>query len=184
MSAPDPVPALVAERNKIWHSNDGDGSNPAISDDERERRVKSVCDQVNVLDNRIADIVAPSVDGILAQFELLMELTDEGTDRWSDNRDRRLMEAIKAGLRNQTGEGKGAGPPRRGVSLRPTKRDTRNVSLFRSKGAATGGRRWPALGNRSQDKSAGLFSGYTRRSTLEVERRPIVRFSVLAQCQP
>jgi hypothetical protein len=104
MRAPDPVSALVAERNKIWHSNDGDGRNPAISDDERERRVKSVCDQVNVLENSIADIVAPSADGILAQFELLMELTEP--TGWSDNRDRRLMEAIKAGLRNLTGDSK------------------------------------------------------------------------------
>jgi hypothetical protein len=105
MSAPDPVPALVAERMKIWHSNDGDASNPAISDDEKERRSGIVCDQVNELDNRIADMVAPSAAGILAQLELLLELKDEGTD-WADDRDRRLIEAVKAGLRKQTGDAK------------------------------------------------------------------------------
>jgi hypothetical protein len=98
MSAPDPVPALVAERMKIWHSNDFD-ENHGLSDAERQKRSEIVCDQVDVLDNRIADIVAPSADGILAQFELLMELTDEGTERRGDNRDMRLMEAIKTGLR-------------------------------------------------------------------------------------
>ena len=96
VSAPDPVPALVAERMKIWHSNDSDRE-LGISDAERQKQSEIVCDQVNVLDNRIADIVAPSADGILAQFELLMELTEP--TGWSDNRDRRLMEAIKAGLR-------------------------------------------------------------------------------------
>jgi hypothetical protein len=102
LSAPDPVPTLVAERMKIWHSNDGDASNLAISDDEREKRTKRVCAQVNVLDNRIADMTSPSIAGILAQVELLMELTeDEGSDRiWGDNRDRRLKASIKAGLRN------------------------------------------------------------------------------------
>jgi hypothetical protein len=60
--------------------------------------------QVGVFDNRIADIVAPSAAGILAQFELVMELTEP--TGWSDNRDRRLMEAIKAGLRNLTGGAK------------------------------------------------------------------------------
>jgi hypothetical protein len=99
MSAPDPVPALVAERMKIWHSNDSDRE-LGISDAERQKRSEIVWDQVDVLDNRIADIVAPSVAGILAQFEVLMELTEP--TGWSDNRDRRLMEAIKAGLRNLT----------------------------------------------------------------------------------
>ena len=105
MSAPDPVPALVAERMKIWHSNDSDRE-LAISDAERQKRSEIVCDQVDVLDNRIADIVAPSADGILAQFELLMELTEDGDQIWGDNRDKRLMEAIKAGLRNLTGGAK------------------------------------------------------------------------------
>jgi hypothetical protein len=97
LSAPD-LPALVAERNRIWHSNAGDASNPAISDDERERRTKRVCAQVNVLENRIADMVAPSVDGVLAQFDLLMELVELGG--WADARDERLIGSIKAGLRN------------------------------------------------------------------------------------
>ena len=92
------VSALVAERMKIWHSNDGDASNPAISDDEKERRSGIVCDQVNELDNRIADMVAPSADGILAQVELLTEWVEFGD--WVANRDVRLMETIKAGLRN------------------------------------------------------------------------------------
>jgi len=50
-----------------------------------------------VLENRIADMVAPSVDGVLAQFELLMELVELGG--WADERDKRLIESIKGGLR-------------------------------------------------------------------------------------
>jgi hypothetical protein len=92
MSAPDPVPAL-AERTKICILRGG----PGHSDDAME----ALNGQVGVFDNRIADIVAPSAAGILAQFELLMELTEP--TGWSDNRDRRLMEAIKAGLRSLVG---------------------------------------------------------------------------------
>jgi hypothetical protein len=40
-----------------------------------------------------------SAAGIIAQLELLVELKDEAED-WDDNRDHRLMEAIKAGVRN------------------------------------------------------------------------------------
>ncbi len=98
MSAPDPVPALVAERMRVWHSNDGDLYS-GMPNDDIEKRSLIVVERVAEFDNRIADIVAPSADGILAQFELLMELTDDGMDRWSDNRDRRLAEAIKTGLR-------------------------------------------------------------------------------------
>jgi hypothetical protein len=97
MSAPDPVPALVAERMKIWE----------IAELPIERSAEEnakLGDPYGALDNRIADMVAPSIEGILAQFELLMELTEP--TGWSDNRDRRLMEAIKAGLRNLTGDAK------------------------------------------------------------------------------
>lgn len=93
MSARDPVLALVAERMKICVLREAPGVH---SDDEME----ALNDQVGVFDNRIAHIVAPSVEGILAQFELLMELAGDGG--WSDCRDERLMQAIKAGLRNLT----------------------------------------------------------------------------------
>jgi hypothetical protein len=97
---PADLPALVAERNKIWHSNDGAPSDGADSD----KRTQNVCDQVNVLENCIADMVAPSADGILAQFELLMDLVELGG--WADGRDERLIESIKTGLRKQTGDAK------------------------------------------------------------------------------
>jgi hypothetical protein len=96
---PADLPALVAERNKIWHSNDD-----APSDADSDKRSQNVCDQVNVLENCIADMVAPSADGTLAQFELLMDLVQLGG--WSDDRDVRLIESIKAGLRKQTGDAK------------------------------------------------------------------------------
>jgi hypothetical protein len=123
MSAPDPLPALVAERMKICVLR---GAPAGHSDDE----MKALNGQVGVFDNRIADIVAPSADGILAQFELLMELTDEGTDRWSDNRDRRLMEAIKTGLGNLTGDAKISAPVPFALGGQPDA-DELVLSLFR-----------------------------------------------------
>jgi hypothetical protein len=92
MSAPDPVPALVAERMKILAIAERDGHS--------EKKLRKLGDQYAALDKRIADMVAPSIAGILAQVELLISLTEDVGAIWADNRDRRLMEAIKAGLRN------------------------------------------------------------------------------------
>jgi hypothetical protein len=92
--APDPLPALVAERMKILEIADL----PIARSAEENAKLGG---QYGTLDNRIAGMVAPSIEGVLAQFELLMKLTEDGDQIWGDNRDRRLMEAIKAGLRKQ-----------------------------------------------------------------------------------
>jgi hypothetical protein len=47
---------------------------------------------------RVIDMVAPTAAGILAQIRLLCDCMESGSCQWSDDRDKRLLTSIAAGV--------------------------------------------------------------------------------------
>jgi hypothetical protein len=90
LASADPLPSLLAERNRIFAIEGRD-------DDETD----AICEQINRLENRIADTVAVSAAGLIAQVELLKgDYLESG---WVDKRDFRLCDTIIAGIQRLGG---------------------------------------------------------------------------------